>query len=190
MAVRLRRDSVVAALARLDRTLAPTPLGHLYKLAGALDETTGDASVAAVLETVYGNTSPAATKAFERLRGRLAEAANAAGMALQLEVKGAKKLGGARRVAFVGEVPIAAKADMREIEDARSAGPLIDQQATPLPPVVVVLTVNDNETQAVFDAFLGEGKPPAPVEKGKRAYDELGMIGGYRVVHAQCEMAG
>ena len=84
--------------------------------------------------------------------------------------KRVRKLGGERRVSFEGEVPIAATADMREIEDARSSGPLIDQQATPLPPIVVVLTVNENETQAVLDAFLGEGRQSVPAHNYGRTY--------------------
>ena len=168
--MRLKKDSALAALARLDQTLAPADLADLRKIAEALDANTDDTSVATVLARLYAGKRPEAlNKAFERLRARLVEAAKSAGLALRLEVRGAKKHGGERRVAFHGEVPIAATADMREIEEARSSGPLIEQEATPLPqlPVVVVLTVNENETQAVLDAFLGEGKQPAPIEKDR-----------------------
>ncbi len=190
--MKLRRDSILAALARLSDVMAPAELTALRKVAETIDDETLDTSVVAVVRGLYGSKepSPANNKALERLRKRLAEAAEAVQLSLRLDVRGAKKLGGQRRVAFVGQVPIIATADMREIEDARTSGPLIDQKATSLPPVVVVLTVNENETQAVLDAFLGEGRQPAAVEKGERTYDELGTIGGYRVVHAQCEMGG
>ena len=36
----------------------------------------------------------------------------------------------------------------------------------------------------------GRGKTTGSDGKGERTYDELGTIGGYRVVHAQCEMGG
>lgn len=55
-------------------------------------------------------------------------------------------------------------------------------------PVIVLVTVNDNETHAVLDAFLGEGKTPTHVTRGGVTYSELGIHGGHRLVNTVCEM--
>lgn len=55
-------------------------------------------------------------------------------------------------------------------------------------PVIVLITVNDNETHAVLDAFVGERQAPPQVQKGEVTYNELGIHGGSRIVHTVCEM--
>ena len=59
---------------------------------------------------------------------------------------------------------------------------------TSAPPVIVLVTVNENETQALLDAFVGEGKSPAQVTKGGLTYSDLGVHGGCQIVHTVCEM--
>jgi nucleoside phosphorylase len=53
---------------------------------------------------------------------------------------------------------------------------------------IVLLTVNDNETHALLDAFLGKGKPPPHILMGSVTYNDLGIHGGYRIVNTVCEM--
>lgn len=55
-------------------------------------------------------------------------------------------------------------------------------------PVIIVVTVNDNETHALLDAFLGEGKAPVHNTIGGVTYTELGIHGGHLIVNTVCEM--
>lgn len=53
---------------------------------------------------------------------------------------------------------------------------------------IVLVTVNDNETHALLDVFVGEGKAPAQLTKGGVTYNDLGIHGGYRLFNTICEM--
>lgn len=55
-------------------------------------------------------------------------------------------------------------------------------------PVIVLVTVNDNETQALLDEFLGENKTPRQIIVGGVTYNELGLHGGHRIINTICEM--
>lgn len=55
-------------------------------------------------------------------------------------------------------------------------------------PIIVLVTVNDNETHALLDAFLGEGKVPVQITKGGVTYNELGIHGCHRIINTICEM--
>lgn len=55
-------------------------------------------------------------------------------------------------------------------------------------PVVVLLTVNDHETDALLDEFLGIGEIPVHVTRGGLTYADLGVHGGCQIVHTVCEM--
>ena len=59
---------------------------------------------------------------------------------------------------------------------------------SPSGPTIVLVTVNDNETHAVFDAFLGEGQSPEQVTIGGVTYSALGNYGGNQLIHTICEM--
>ena len=52
----------------------------------------------------------------------------------------------------------------------------------------MLLTVNDNETHAVLNSFIGEGKKPDQTTKGGVTYNVLGTHGECLVVHTICEM--
>ena len=56
------------------------------------------------------------------------------------------------------------------------------------PPVIVLITVNDHETHAVLDAFLGADQAPVSVAKGGLTYFDLGQHGGNHIIHTVCEM--
>jgi nucleoside phosphorylase len=58
----------------------------------------------------------------------------------------------------------------------------------PNKPTLVLVTVNDNETHALLDAFVGVGSIPAQTTKGGVTYNELGIHGGYRLINTICEM--
>ncbi|MEM7399803.1 MAG: hypothetical protein AAF354_12810 [Pseudomonadota bacterium] len=55
-------------------------------------------------------------------------------------------------------------------------------------PIIVLITVNDNETDAVFDAFLGPSETAETVPRGGVDYSRLGIHGGHTVLHMICEM--
>ncbi len=55
-------------------------------------------------------------------------------------------------------------------------------------PIIVLVTVNDHETAAVLDAFLGEAQVPPQVTKNGVTYFDLGLQGGHRILHTVCEM--
>lgn len=58
----------------------------------------------------------------------------------------------------------------------------------PSSPAIVLVTVNDNEIQALLDAFVGAERTPARVTKGGVTYNLLGTHGGCLIVHTICEM--
>ncbi len=55
-------------------------------------------------------------------------------------------------------------------------------------PKMVLLTVNDNETDAVLGAFCPTAPPSLCTSLGGTTYNDLGIHGGMRVVHTICEM--
>ncbi|MBL8873637.1 MAG: TIR domain-containing protein [Planctomycetaceae bacterium] len=55
-------------------------------------------------------------------------------------------------------------------------------------PAVVLITVNDHETDALLDVFLGPRQTPVSASRGGVTYHELGVHGGLRVIHSLCEM--
>lgn len=70
------------------------------------------------------------------------------------------------------------------------AAPAQPARATPPPgPDLVIVTVNEHETQAVYDAFFAATRTEAvPVPIDGRVYHDLGTINGTRVFHALSEM--
>ncbi len=63
-----------------------------------------------------------------------------------------------------------------------------NMQTTPSTPVIVLMTVNGNETQALWDVFIGKGAAPSQCTKGAVTYSDLGVHGGNRIWHTVCEM--
>jgi nucleoside phosphorylase len=55
-------------------------------------------------------------------------------------------------------------------------------------PTIVLITVNDNETDAIFDAFLGPGSQAETETRGGVDYSRLGVHGGHAIMHTICEM--
>ncbi|MCX6910161.1 MAG: NACHT domain-containing protein [Verrucomicrobia bacterium] len=51
---------------------------------------------------------------------------------------------------------------------------------------VLLVTVTDVETRAVFDAFCGKEPPPRPI--GRKTYHDLGIVNGASVWHVRSEM--
>lgn len=58
----------------------------------------------------------------------------------------------------------------------------------PIHPVIVIVSVNNNETHSLLDTFVGKGKATAYELKGGLTYNDLGIHGGHRIIHTICEM--
>src|SRR5580692_7411333 len=54
-------------------------------------------------------------------------------------------------------------------------------------PVIVLVTANPQETEALLEAFVGRGSSPTPVTKGGVTYFDLGVHSGQHIVHTRCE---
>lgn len=73
---------------------------------------------------------------------------------------------------------------LREQTDMnKSMTPITGQES-----IIVLITVNDHETDALLDAFLGPRQAPVSTSRGGVTYHELGLHGGLRVIHSLCEM--
>lgn len=55
-------------------------------------------------------------------------------------------------------------------------------------PVIALITVNEHETCALYDAFLGKSQVPTPHTRKGITYGDMGVHGGIRVIHTICEM--
>ncbi|OGU18176.1 MAG: hypothetical protein A2076_11410 [Geobacteraceae bacterium GWC2_53_11] len=55
-------------------------------------------------------------------------------------------------------------------------------------PTIIILTVNEHESTAVLNAFIGKGKAPEQETAGSITYNHLGIHGGMRLIHTICEM--
>jgi hypothetical protein len=55
-------------------------------------------------------------------------------------------------------------------------------------PLVILMTVNEHETNALFDVFLGERQAPLQSTREGVTYTHLGTHDGLRIVSTLCEM--
>lgn len=179
-------------LRRLQPALKVKDFAQLERIAALLNDQ-GQCTVAQVMQACFADsTGAAAAKAFERLRATVAKAADQQGVALSLEVDANKQLGDRRSVSFVGEMPVFFHMLTDEL-DAVQRTKLIDQQGIPLDAEglrrIVVITAVANERTALYQQF-SPGKAPKPVEREGLAYDDFGRVGGYRLLHINCETGG
>jgi len=97
----------------------------------------------------------------------------------------------AKRVLIAGGLTPRGRQFMNEAKELSSGerpDNLDKPTGIPTTPTIVLVTVNDNETHAVLDAFVGEGCTPPQTTKGGVTYNALGTHGGCRLVHTICEM--
>jgi WD40 repeat protein/uncharacterized protein YjbI with pentapeptide repeats len=144
--MKLRPAQLTPFFTRLADDISPRNIARLKSLADLLDDD-GQTSIATVLAQVFAsdNSAPESqNKAFTRLRDEFNEQAEARGLAVRLEINGAKSLGAARRVWFEGEAPLNISYSTEEL--ARVADRLItNNQGVPLhPEPKVQLTERDD----------------------------------------------
>lgn len=184
----LTADEVRFQLESLSEHLAPVDLRLLLQIAGELPPTDHSLGVDQALATLYPkHEHKAATDALGKLRARLALAAKADGRAFELTVRGSKKGGAAGRVlSFKGESRVA-QTSFPAL--ALTEGRFVNAMAIPGDGAVVLLvTVNANESAAVLAAFVAPGSSPRLETRHGRSYQDLGRHGDFRVVHTICEM--
>ena len=70
-----------------------------------------------------------------------------------------------------------------------------EQQSTTEPnsnatraPIIILVTVNDHETDSVLDVFIGTSNVAPSLTRGGVTYNDLGTHGGHRIIHTICEM--
>lgn len=168
------------AIARLEAHLNAAPAEFIKKLIPVL-KPDGRAEVSAVQETLFPLTeAAAANKALTRLGEAVRNAAKDAGVSLTLEITKAKR--GPRYVWFEGPVTGPAEPAMPDLSSVPPAQLESGQRAVSADPerAVVLLTFNENETEAVIRHFHA-GKPPRNEPRGNRIYLDLGLHGGVRV---------
>jgi len=166
--------------------LSPQDAAALRELVALADRATGEIANDLALQRLFpGHHHKAATDALGKLRARLKAAAQAVGVSLGLEVRGAKKGGAARRtLRFVGQALLPERVLPALTRTGRRLTPG-QRGRINAPARVLLITVNPHETHAVFDRFVGRGKKP-PLD-GEN-YHDLGEHGGFKVIHTLCEM--
>jgi nucleoside phosphorylase len=184
----LTADEVRFQLQSLGEHLTPADLRLLLQIAGELSAADHGLGVDQALAKLYPqHEHKAATDALGKLRARLALAAKTDDRAFELTVSGSKKGGAAgRALSFKGESRMAQTVyhAMNETQ-AHYVKPRAVSFGSA---VVLLVTVNANESAAVLAAFVAPGVLPKPVDRQGRTYQELGRHGDFRVVHTTCEM--
>jgi WD40 repeat protein/nucleoside phosphorylase len=151
----------------------------------------GLARVSDVLERLFpmANNRGTANRGLQRRMARVNELI--AGSGIMMRVTEAKAVGAEGRfVWFEGPStwsPTTAKGAL----DAIPAGALLDQSAVESGPaqVAVLITFNQNETQALWKVFRGSDLEPPRSQRDGRTYYEIGTVGGFRVIHAISQQA-
>jgi nucleoside phosphorylase len=84
---------------------------------------------------------------------------------------------------------LVSKPASRQLEDFDDAKVTDTERATAhASSVIVLVTVNNNETNALLDAFVYINKVPTQESRGRVTYNKLGNYGGCLIVHTICEM--
>lgn len=145
--------------------------------------------VSRIHRRLYPESRPAsANVALNRLLRAISDAARAEGLAFRVEITAAKKAGAAGRwVWFEGPPPNPVPAYTGELNAIPPEALLTDQRGLPLEdlPVVILLTVNPHETDAVIKQFHPQGKPRCETRQGM-TYNLFGVHGDMRVVQMVC----
>jgi nucleoside phosphorylase/uncharacterized protein YjbI with pentapeptide repeats len=183
----LSKADAQLALSSLANHLSLNDRNLLENLTRILDDA-GATSAKNALVALYPNAShETATKSLSELVKRFNSACTSAGNGLKLHVQGGKKLGAEHRIIrFTGHVIIAGNAETPDL-DSEMPRLITNPRGQVLQPIVL-LTVNEYETRAVLDAFLGKDRPHNQVPQEGLLYDDLGIHGGYQVLHTTTEM--
>ena len=73
-------------------------------------------------------------------------------------------------------------------EESSPVGKNVEHARAPSSTAIVLVTVNEHETNALLNIFIGENSVPPTVVRGGVTYYDLGNHGGHRIVHTVSEM--
>jgi nucleoside phosphorylase len=150
-------------------------------------------NVADIHEKLFPQNSPASANAsLNRLLRQINEAAKTHGISLRAEITADKKIGAKNRwVWFEGMLEAPAPAYTSELDAIPPTQLVPDQRGFPVDElqVVILLTFNDYETDAVIKQFHPLGVPE-PTTGNSIACSLLGVHGGMRIVHCVSEQGG
>jgi WD40 repeat protein/nucleoside phosphorylase/uncharacterized protein YjbI with pentapeptide repeats len=178
----LSPDQARRQLSELHTELGTQSANQLAKLIDQLDRESFDCSVADAHQVIAPDANLAtANKALDRLLTNLNSSADAAHKTIRMEIHGAKRLGVARRLRFIGQVVVQVRAETNELQATRKLlgdKGEIEQYAVALPAQqrVLIISVNENETYAVYAVF---GKPLNQSQE----FDRLPDVGNYQIYH-------
>lgn len=177
------------ALDKLKQHLKPPIAEAAHKVLELLNEE-GEVSVADLHNSLFplATTTASANAMLNRLLSDFNQQATAANSPLRMTITAAKNAGAAKRkVWFEGMASTPIDQPTPDL-NAIPAPQIIPQQGVVLnPPVVVLLTFNEYEHQAVLKAFCSERRPTTETRDGV-TYNELGIHGGMKVIHAISEV--
>jgi WD40 repeat protein/nucleoside phosphorylase/DNA polymerase III delta prime subunit len=157
---------------------------HVERIVALLDQETGQAKVSDVHEALFPFSSAAsANKSLNSVQRQLNELAEKRGNPLRMRMTTAKSGGASRRFVWF-EGPASAPPPTRTEElDSIPRNLLVDNRGTdPGAPVVVLITYNEHESDAVTARFSPGGPPPTEARQG-RSFSLLGNFHGWRLVH-------
>jgi WD40 repeat protein/nucleoside phosphorylase/uncharacterized protein YjbI with pentapeptide repeats len=200
----LPTSAALAALAQLARreVISKSDLHRLQTLAQTLPQQTHRLDVRLALPLLFGadttqtNAETSLRKLAMRLRDQQAEAVDSgkmpAGELLDLQIE-RKNAAQTHQLWFTGQVSASAEARTHDLE---GAGPLYENPA--LAPEllgnaakgcepILLLTVNDNETEALFQVFSNE-HAPQPFLREDYPYQLLGHVEQRPIIAYRCQM--
>ena len=160
-------------------------LERLLALAENKDEVR--VNVKRILEELFSLSTPkSANTQLKRLLKEINQAAERQGLNFRACITQAKRGGAKKRwVWFEGELPPPGPAYTSELKGVPEEQLITDQRGTLLnePPTVILLTVNEKETQAVLKTFYRIKTE----NRDGRLYNILKPIGDLRLVHTTCD---
>lgn len=178
----------------LDLTPATKRLASVFvnAMRDVKDESTdgvyAEAYVAELHRELFPMSTPAsANSSLNRLLNTINASSKEAGIAFEVKITPDKKLGAERRtVWFEGKFPVPELARTDDLEEVSRKGKMQEQQAYIAhtgKPRVLLVAFNDNEEEAIFQLFLGEGKNPQPAP-GIPAF-KLGELSGIELYYTR-----
>jgi nucleoside phosphorylase/uncharacterized protein YjbI with pentapeptide repeats len=181
----LNRPRAHNALNRVMPSLTPAVQGLATRLLELLDDD-GTVSVQTVHQTLFPMArTKSASAMLSKLLGTIAETAQKQNLAIGYDYVGAKKTTIAnRRLAFSGPAP-GLTPDLEGLAHLPGDELISGQLGTVLvgERYIVLMTFNDNEFDAVRNAFWADKSAPPTASKNGVRVDELGVFGGLRVLH-------
>ncbi|MDQ5988405.1 MAG: Tol-Pal system protein TolB [Syntrophus sp. SKADARSKE-3] len=184
--VSLNKAEAHNLLRQIKSELSPEFRKLTEQLLDQLDET-GCALVKSVHEALFpGAPTPSnAAAQLSNLKNKIKEAGSKKRFEVDLCYTGTKKDGVAKRRLYFTTLQSIPKADTEGLDAIAPEKRISGQFATPMEaPRILLLTYNDNEYDAIHDAFwCGEETCPPTLGSGEEIVDDLGIHNGWRILH-------